>query len=281
MAPQQDSPFARHLQCEARKLRKSDPDLSQLQALDQAAQGNGFENWRHFLNSPQARTIPGHQVTIKQRWHNDDLELWEESITLQTTRPLSELTSVAAFQRNFYRQATLDIQAGTIRLPPSYFTSQVDSLNRQRITRNEVATMVRKVMFLDATGLKPSQAWVKPMAGLEKRTSRGSKPPCFDHTHVWKDSEGRFLITTEPYFSDYEMDIARLSAISNEAGYSVDITQWPGMHNPDRNDTSRGTVLLLVSPGKSGIPVSEIKSKLDQLPASHQPDTWAGQTIKC
>lgn len=280
MAPQQDSPFTRHLQCEARKLRKSDSSLSQLQALDKAAQDNGFENWRHFLNSPQAQIPASHQVTVKKCWYEMGREFWEESITLQTSHPLSELTSEAAFRSQFDRHAELDLDAGVVKLSTAYiFTSEHDS-TRQRITRNEVATIARKIMFMDATGLKPSRAWFGPMAGFEKLVDRGSKPPCFDHTHVWKDTEGRFLITTEPYLSKYQEEYGRLTSLSKAAGYEVDLTTWPGMHNPDRNDTSRGTVLLLVSPGKSGIPVSAIKSMLDQLPASHLPNRWEGQSSK-
>ncbi|EEG08948.1 hypothetical protein [Pseudogulbenkiania ferrooxidans] len=271
MAPQQESPFAHHLQCEARKLRKKDASLTRLQALDQAARLNGFENWRHFTNSYQSPTVfyPG---VIETSWRETPRQYWLERIDLKLQSNLIELFPPVNLRHDFWQGAWFDKEQGKIRVPTRFNGSEMDKNNPQSRARETIACIARHLVFLDATGLKPSFAWQTALVGIPQ-AARGLL--CFDHQKVWRDKDGRYLITTEPYPENLRDNLEEFKTIAGKYNYEVVESRWPGMHNP----SEFGTRLVLMAHKKRGANLRAILAKLDHLPASYLPDQlWQGKT---
>lgn len=88
--------------------------------------------------------------------------------------------------------------------------------------------------FMDATGLRRSRGW--------SRTGASPLPHSFDHTCLWLDRAGKYIVTTEPYSHKTVADFAHLT----EQGWTLADSPWPGMWNPP------DTRLILASPPRNG-----------------------------
>lgn len=88
--------------------------------------------------------------------------------------------------------------------------------------------------FMAATGLRHSRGW--------SRAGASPLPPDFDHSCLWLDRAGKYIVTTEPYRHVVLMDFAHLT----EHGWTLAEPSWPGMWNPP------GTRLILASPPRNG-----------------------------
>jgi hypothetical protein len=140
------------------------------------------------------------------------------------------------------------------------------------------------VAFQDATGLLRSDAGPKLFPQLRTpldlppRAYFANWPEGFDHTRVWRSAGGRHLITTEPYAEseedygtapagagcDSNCERAPRAAIGDVLAACAGLG-WPchvmpqgiGLWNPPL------TRLVLVSPGKLGLPLAPIAAALD------------------
>lgn len=88
--------------------------------------------------------------------------------------------------------------------------------------------------FMAATGLRKSRGWSRAGAIL--------LPPGFDHTCLWRDRAGKYIVTTEPYNHVVLADFAHLT----EHGWTLADAPCLGMWNPPH------TRLILASPPRNG-----------------------------
>lgn len=275
MTTTQDLPFANHLRNEVRKLRKANSELSQNAALDMIAKQHGYQNWRHFTNSIPQITPQRFFVTLSWSWIDPVTKQWfNESLDVPLSRPLKEL---------------LPKQADVYKLLGDWSIHYEDSLisksvylalpreKPQNIVRGVLNKNARLISFASATGLIKSKAWSKPMHGFSKHLGTRN-PNGFDHTKIWRDQDGKYLITTEPYLPRLESELPKLQLQSQEAGYEVEVADWLGMHNPDLSHPSRGTRLILLSQQGKGVPLVDLLPKLNQLRNDFLPSTWLGKT---
>lgn len=149
--------------------------------------------------------------------------------------------------------------------PPKHYEKMkwmpVDWMIRSRSREGvdeKVNGTIRALSFMDATNLKPSNAWTSIF--------RKTEPKGFDHTCVWRDEQNHFIITTEPYHASQEK-VEKLTAWCTTHGW--DIQQMPrdiGMWNPcvdGCSDTCRKhTVMFVMAPPKNGGNVSKIANAL-------------------
>ncbi|MCS3805056.1 hypothetical protein HNO92_002207 [Chromobacterium alkanivorans] len=274
-----DSPFARHLKREARQLRKHNPFLKQHQALDETARQNGFENWRHFTNSEPTDLSP-FISTIATSWQDDRRRYWSESIQLKHTRALKELYPRSGRRHTVWQKAWLDESGGSIFIPARLQEEYVAEGDRQRYARERVASIARYLMFLDATGLRPSFAWKTAFAGFPEPFRSQMRLPSFDHEKLWRDEEGRYLFSTEPYDERRLSGWEQLQKVAEARNYDVAMVDWLGMHNPSKSP-GYGTRLILLTHRTRGVSMSEMLSKLNRLPIQYLPDQeWQGKTIQ-
>ncbi|MCQ4142847.1 hypothetical protein [Vogesella sp. AC12] len=285
MTNQNESPLARHLQCEARKINKERPHLSHTEALNHAAKEAGYENWRHFKNVDDAsislqNTLPAFKTTISCPWRDSvNRSFCHESINLVLPCRLAETLPKPELFRRLFGDASVDLQNNAMKLPGLYSYGDDTPVTQQRLTRERVSQAARYLMFMATTGLTLSKAWEAPMAGYFKTRSRRDRNPCFDHTKVWRDSDGRYLITTEPYGPRLSKEWDDLIQLSTECGYTVVRTSWSGMHNPHENERE-GTRLIIISNIKNGVKIDALLQIINQLPNQHLPDNWQGTSTK-
>ncbi|MCG9060174.1 hypothetical protein LH452_14925 [Laribacter hongkongensis] len=282
MTHQAESPLERHFKRKARQLRREQPVLSHHEALDLIVHEDGYQSWRHFLNSLRypAIVVPTFSATIRTGWRDSQRRFWVESIDLTLHHALGKLLSRADAVRAIAgHNATIDTELSELFVSsPSYFSGsgRADE-ETQSAAQDKVASIARKIMFLDATGLKPSHAWKGAMAGFPDQKEGYARLPCFDHERVWRDGQGRYLITSEPYPERLESELESLQKVAQSSGHEVAVAEWPGMHNPE-SSRERGTRLILVSRVGKGVPLHEILPKINDIPHLHLADTWQGQT---
>lgn len=272
-----DSPISRHMKREARQLRKLTPGLTQHQALDEIARRHGFECWRHFVNSEKNGTSRA-PVVIQTVWDDCKGQTWREFIELNLTHHLAELFPRFGYTHTVWGKAWLDEGSNTVLIPSHYPYTNKTEAKRQSEARQHVLDIARYLMFMDATELFPSSAWQTFLKGFPQPYRDGVRLPCADHDKLWRDKEGRYLYTTEPY--DYRRldQWNQLQEIADARNHDLALVEWPGMHNPSITP-GKGTRLILLSHRTRGVPLHDIQGKLSRLPVMYLPDqAWQGKT---
>jgi len=277
MTPKQELPLANHLRNKARKLRKLDATLTQTSALDHVARQHGYSNWRHFTNSLPALVAQHFVVTLKMVWRDSRTsQYFSESIDIRIPKSLNELFPKVADVRNLIGECSVDYEANTIALP-AYFARLSEA--PQNHARWSVTKKARRIAFVAATGLIYSSAWSKPMSDF-KKVLGSRNPSCFDHTNVWRTTDGKYVITTEPYYPRLQQDFAKLQEECERAGYQVEVPDWIGMHNPDLQHPSSSTRLVLISHKSKGTDLKVLIQQLNQLPNDLLTSAWTGYTTE-
>lgn len=271
----QTSSFTNHLSNQVRKLRKTNPELSQTSAQDVVAKQHGYQNWRHFKNSIPAVVTQKFFVTLSWSWIDPVTRQWtNESLDVPLSKPLKELLPKQSDVNNLLGDWNIHYEDSLI--SKSVYLA-LPREKPQSVVREALNKNARLISFASATGLIRSKAWSKPMHGFSKFLGTRN-PYCFDHTKIWRDQEGKYLITTEPYLPRLELELPELQRQSEQAGYEVTVADWLGMHNPDLSHFSRGTRLILLSEQKKGVPLTELLPKLSQLRNDFLHGTWSGKT---
>jgi hypothetical protein len=232
------------LKRDAKRLERRRPELSHAQALDQVAKEHGFVNWSLLAKAtesiapsgalPQVQrlesTLPLHSVILQGSiWSRNPAirEFWEESIT--TKYPAKRY---ASFQWT-----------------PKDFAFRGTERNKD-LVRSKMATTKRAIAFMDASGLRTSQAFVRLLGRL--------RPDGFDHTSIWRDDLNRYIVTTEPYIPDLRS--GRLGIWCSENGWSYSVLpKGHGIWNPCGEDctpacTAHTQMVVLTPPKKAGDP---------------------------
>lgn len=128
--------------------------------------------------------------------------------------------------------------------------------------RQGLDTIARTIRFMDAAGVRPSQAWRSIFGSGAWGMRSGVSPSGFDHTRVWL-SDRRYLVTTEPYESFVQDAIDWCFAHGWQARQAP---EW-GMWNPP------GTTLILAAPPTRGLDLERITAALAQhepIPIAHR-----------
>lgn len=113
----------------------------------------------------------------------------------------------------------------------------------------------RTAEFKKATGLVESGAYKRAFGTRPWHLQRGvdyyqgAHNHGFDHTSLWRDREGRYIVTTEPY---EERNVNDAITWCQQNGIDALRSQWPGMWYPWGN--AQGSILILCSilPEKNG-----------------------------
>lgn len=237
------------LKRQAKRIKRSE-NISQSEALNRLALEEGFANWSllsQAIKEPNlamqkggiaVAAIPAvkpHSVIlsgfIRNREDKDPPRIFHEY--LDTRYPGSR-----------YAKCNL--------VPRGWCSS-----GRESAVMEEMATAIRAIQFMDATGLRPSNA--------HARVYGRALTVGFDHTQIWLDAENNYIITTEPYFSDAKYEEAKAWCKENRwscAPVQRDIGIW----NPCREGCDSGcashTGMLVVAPPKRGGDASAVRDML-------------------
>lgn len=277
MTPKQEHALANHLRNEARKLRKLNAALTQTSALDYVAIQHGYANWRHFTNSLPDQATPQFTVTLQTSWRDPETkQYFNESIEVTISKPLKELFPKTSDVRSLIGDCSVYYDENIIAPWTGYTRSDKSP---QSYIRSRLNWAARLISFVSATDLLPANAWSRPMSGFIK-TLGNKNPAAFDHTNIWRNSAGKYVITTEPYFPRLENEFETLQSQSELAGYHVALADWLGIHNPDLHHPSSGTRLVLISHKSKGPDLSALTQQLNRLPNEFLPGSWSGKTTE-
>lgn len=192
----------------ARRIKR-ERDIPHFEALDLAAQQFGFANYTHSKRALEKGPLDSCvKILVSAKARTNGSRAWVSSrIEVQIQQSLSEL-AVRKHMKGYLAGCRV-IDENNIELEP--FDNNILDVG---VARNFVRQVARTLQFMDATGLKPSEAKrIYPGGGYWNR------PPVADHDSGWYDpSSGAYFLLTEPY-------PGRLSANSPEQ------RQWEEKHS--------------------------------------------------
>ncbi|ABO59896.1 hypothetical protein LA345_39825 (plasmid) [Burkholderia vietnamiensis] len=260
----------------AAKALKKEKGIQHSEALNEASREYGFDNFRHAQNvlprtgqgDGAVRRFP---LTLCAYWYERESRTrGRESLTIELSARWNDLIAI--------RQ--LDDARGLVGMRPEPSTEQGDRtsvLSRQHSYRDQaearavVCMAARTLQFIDATRLRPS-------SGRRRAYPNGRHPsalhiPRQDHTDIWMDAEGRYLVTDEPYSAETVFADKERIAWGERYGFSFAKPSWAGMHAP-----YGGTGLILGSRNDTGVPLEPIVAALAALPAPTDENEWSGES---
>lgn len=252
------------------KQLKSQQGVDHHLALDAAARQAGFQNFKHAQNAlanraPELNTLPdtaGYPLHISAAWRDPSsgsggIEILQVDLStpqqaLLTAGDLAKHRALAAFRSR----------------APDHL-ERVGVSRGQASARESVCEVARVLQFMDATRLRPSQAYLK----VHPRGSYQHALPGQDHSSVWYDPIAkRYLYVDEPYSSAAEQRAAERAAWAVNFGREIARTKWQGMYYPGH------TVMYLITDPIKGVPLQPILSKLDSLPSPVTAANWSGKS---
>jgi hypothetical protein len=121
--------------------------------------------------------------------------------------------------------------------------------------RSEAERAARYDTFAAAFGLRPSASgFVCPCkVAFPRRTDYGrrcvhDRPEILDHSRLWIDRTGAYVLSTEPYWRPNVLLFDALDTACGPLGIHWTVPDWPSPHYPDQ------TTLILVH--RSPVPIS-------------------------
>lgn len=242
----------------AKAISKTD-EIKHSQALDQASKASGFANFTHARRSLLDRTAeiiaPAYMIYISTYWRDGKTRAsGRETIRMILSKPLDELIKPTQYRHahklgRFKRYASDHVVADY--RPGSPDVALARSCGAARV-----------LQFLDATGLRPSNARVKPRGGHNARL------PGHDHGSVWYDPIAKHHVAAdEPYAASVPSKTAAREAWAREHNWSVVKPSWKGMYYPEG-----GSELYLAADASKGFSLEGVVGALDNAAPPIVPD---------
>lgn len=195
------------LKRQAKRLKRSTAGLSHSKALDQVAHENGFANWSLLAKAVQAPQTPA----VQRLPHEVRLSGWLKPARGTPTDVFHEYVPSKHPAKHYS-----GLRAGP------YWQDFVGK--EERDVRPAIAKVRRGIAFMDAADLRPSKAWTRVFG-------HGARLDGFDHTFVWMDVQGCYLVTTEPYIGSGKAD-AVLAWARKHGWRSELLPRGKGVWNP-------------------------------------------------
>jgi hypothetical protein len=244
---------------------KASLGLKHAAALDAAAAAGGFQNFIHARRQlgGDPRTTSSHMAFITTYWRvRETGESGQETLSVQLATPLDELVKPAHLRsaRHFrgFRFAAADHLMRNLNT-----ASQSDA-------RRLVCAAARTLVFMEATGLRPS-------AGHSRAYPRGNVAnavPGRDHYSEWYDPATKvYVFVDEPYSGGKQGLSQDRLAWARKHGWEIVRTSWAGMYYPEGDCT-----LFLAADKQKGYSLAAIVAALDSLPPPVVEANWNGDS---
>lgn len=231
----------------ARRLERERPELSHSEALDLVARDEGFKNWSLLARAAEdgnpAVTVPM-QPVIPDRLHTVELHGWFWN------RPARPAGWTEAIPAKYPPKRYADFQ---------WVKEHFQYEGREDLIRSQMARARRTIAFMDTTGLRTSRAFRRIFPD-------GRMPEVFDHTSVWRDETGRYVLTTEPYAGAFQN--GKLIVWCRESGWDYVVApKQVGLWNPCTDaclaDCTTHTQMVLLAPPRNGGSVLSVSHDLE------------------
>ena len=249
----------------AKQLKKAN-EVPHHEALDLAARNASFENFAHARNQIQSLNLTnsGYQLFFTVYWSDRNSEKYKagrEVLEINLSMPLLELARKSEFKNSS--------GLGGFRLAMSdHFVC--DHLSQsQDGARSLICKAVRVLMFMEATGLKPSKDY---KAGYPNRDHL-NKLPKADHSTVWYDpATEQFILIDEPYLD--RVVAGKRAAWAKYHNWHLQASKWAGMYYPDHSN------MFVATDASTGYDFKGLMAKIDSITAPVTLENWAGISSK-
>lgn len=247
------------------KSIKRERGITHTLSLDEAARQGAFQNFRHAQNvlsgrgsTPRARH--GQTVYITSYWRDrDGRSRGRETLKLVLSRPWAELVSRAELR---HHRALRDFRGDAI----DHLERQQD-VTSQDSARDQVCAAARALVFMDATGVRPTNQRHEAMIGS------GVQLPGLDHWSVWKEtSTEKLLVVDEPYAAAIRGLESQREAWAARHGLHLRRSAWGGLYSPGN------AVMELISDSVDGVSLDSIVVALESLPDPLVSSAWPGES---
>lgn len=240
------------------KSIKRDKGIKHSEALECAAQAAGFNNFIHA--SRELGDKPRHFLWITARWFDRATkERGQETLKVAFDRPYAELVSPS--------QARNDRYLGNVRAEASDHLAILAMSESVELARRRVCEVARTLQFIDATGLKPSDARRPyPKGRFDNRV------PDQDHASVWWDPvQRRHVLADEPYVRADDPISEERIAWAQRHGWEIIKPAWGSIYWTDG-----GCWLFLMADRATGPSLKPILEALEKAPNPVAAKRWTG-----
>ncbi len=234
------------------------------QAQEQIAKQYGYQNFKHLQRITTHSSTLDHLVRITVPWYAGKSKGGGiESIKISLPRSLSDTIN----SRNIKSCGSL---AG-FRIENDQWLSGPHT-RTQAEARKEACAAARRLQFMSATSLSPSNGFRRAFPGV---ADDDLHIPGSDHLNVWYHPETKsYVITDEPYAGARRDKVERRTAWLEENNFDCIQSPWAGMHAPDI-----GTQLYIITSRKSKVQLSDLRDALANLPTPIVVDPWSGDSV--
>lgn len=240
------------------KSIKRDKGIKHSEALDCAAQAAGFSNFTHATR--ELGDKPRHFLWITARWFDRATkERGQETLKVAFDRPYAELVSPS--------QARSDRYLGNVRADAPDHLVILSMSENVDLARRHVCEVARTLQFIDATGLKPSNARRPyPKGRFDNRV------PNQDHASVWWDPvHRRHVLADEPYVRPEDPISEERLAWAKQYGWEIVKPGWGSIYWTDG-----GCWLFLMTDRAKGPSLKPLVDALEKAPKPVAAKRWTG-----
>lgn len=211
----------------ARQIQ-AERSLPHHQALDLAARHGGFAGYVEAKRKLPEKRESRFKVTVRQNWWGyESKDGGTAEIALHFRTSLLELI----------RPHHLTGYFGACKLRAAQIIERSGQQRHADETCWYIGRIARALQFMDATGLKPSEA--------RRRYPEGNwdcRPPVADHDHAWYDPQTRVhVLSTEPYPGRSDRSADAQADWERKHGWATFYVNWGGIYG-------NGTELILCCP---------------------------------
>ena len=243
----------------AKQLKKMN-GVPHHEALDIAARNASFENFSHARNQLQNlnEINSGYQLFFTIYWYDrQSRKAGREVLEIELSMPLLEIATKSELKKSngleWFRLAS-----------PDHFVNDHVG-HSQNEARNKIFKAVRGLMFIEATGLKPS----KDYKAAYPNRDHNNKLPKADHSTDWYDPDtGQFILIDEPYL-DPVVNGER-AAWAKKHNWHLQASMWAGMYYPDNSN------MFVSTDASTGYDFIGLMAKIDSIPYPITEENWAG-----
>ena len=242
----------------AKQIKKT-KNITYLKALDIAAQSASFQNYTHARNQlpiSLKTSKSSHKVFFTVYWYDQkDYSTGREVLEIELSAPLLDLLTKDELRKSNglekFRLAS-----------PDHLVNDYVGYSQSE-ARNTICKAARTLMFVEATGLKPSSDSDAAYPNGDYK----NKLPETDHSTDWYDPDtGQFILIDEPYLKPIvEGERAEWARKHN---WLLQASMWPGMYFPGE------TSMFVATDASTGYDFEGLMAKIDSISSPVTAANW-------
>lgn len=232
-------------------------------AQDKAARVGGFQNYTHArrtLGVAALTATPKHVTYISILWRDRNTKaIGQEVLPVALDKPLDEL-----LRPWHYKMAS---GLASMRREAADHLTDMETASSQERARSLACYAARVLQFVQATGLRPSNARRSyPQGRFQNQMPRS------DHSSSWYDPMAKVYVRVNEPYSDGEITEAHKAWMAHH-GWDIALSPWKGMYSPDG-----GCCMFLSADKAKGYKLKPLLARLTAAPPPVVAAKWNGES---